>query len=84
MISCAQHDYLELACMYAYHISVRTKNGFAVEGIATDIAYVDGQHCLFLELQMGDVPSRVSVVIAQITTLTALTKNPYFTTIVAD
>lgn len=84
MINCAQHDYLELACMYAYHVAVRTKDGVVVEGIARDIRYDNGQHCLFLELKNSNKDACYGVEIVQIATLTALTKNPYFSTIVAD
>ncbi len=36
MISCNQHDYIEIVCMYRYPIKLTLKSGEMVEGIAVD------------------------------------------------
>jgi transcriptional antiterminator Rof (Rho-off) len=70
--------------MHAYRVAVRTEDGDVVEGVAKDIRYADGKHCLILEQDKRSNRANVSVVIEKIATLTALTKNPYFSSIVAD
>lgn len=84
MLSCAQHDYLELSCMHGYQLTITAVSGELVTGIAKDICYVEGLQCLVLEQKMRDVYVSVSVAIADIAALTALTANPYFSTLIIE
>lgn len=36
MISCNQHDYIEIVCMYRYPIKLTLKSGDVIHGIAVD------------------------------------------------
>lgn len=36
MISCNQHDYIEIVCMYHYPIKLTLKSGDIIQGIARD------------------------------------------------
>lgn len=36
MISCNQHDYIEIICMYHYPIQLTLKSGEVIQGIAVD------------------------------------------------
>lgn len=36
MISCNQHDYIEIVCMYRYPIKLTLKSGDIIQGIAVD------------------------------------------------
>lgn len=36
MISCNQHDYIEIVCMYHYPIKLSLKSGDIIQGIALD------------------------------------------------
>ncbi len=47
MISCKQHDYLEVICLYHYPIQLRLKSGVVVRGIAVDTAQdKDREECI--------------------------------------
>lgn len=36
MISCNQHDYIEIVCMYHYPIKLTLKSGDIIQGVARD------------------------------------------------
>jgi Rho-binding antiterminator len=36
MISCNQHDYIEIVCMYHYPVRLTMKSGAVIKGIAQD------------------------------------------------
>ncbi|MFC0119767.1 Rho-binding antiterminator [Pseudoalteromonas xiamenensis] len=74
MLSCEQHDYLEVACVYHFELEVTTTDGHSYLGLAKDVRYENKTQCLVLE--SGSVQNAVSI--AQITSLVALTDNPYF------
>ena len=39
MISCAQHDYIEIVCMYQYPVLLVLRNGAQLRGTALDTEY---------------------------------------------
>lgn len=45
LISCNQHDYLEIVCMFHYHIEVYLTDGSSVTGVAQDV-YASGDNML--------------------------------------
>jgi len=75
MMTCEQHDYIELACVYLYQVNLTLKNGEQVKGQALDTLYNDEREvCLCLkqdeELQL--------VVLDQIVSMKACQQNPHF------
>ncbi len=36
LITCQQHDYIEIACLYGYTVRLTLKNGQVIEGKAID------------------------------------------------
>lgn len=78
MISCHEYDYLEIACMYHYPIKLSLSNGDIIEGIAWDTGRTeDKQECLILKID-----AKIHKVLLQdVKALTALVKNPHFTTV---
>lgn len=38
MISCNQHDYIEIVCVYHYPIQLTLKSGEVIQGVAIDTA----------------------------------------------
>ena len=59
MISCEQHDYVEIACMYHYLIKLTLNSGSEFEGVAVDVkrndikeecikVRVDSEECLIV------------------------------------
>ncbi len=47
-IACELHDYLEVACVYRYHIRLKLKNSQVIEGQAQDIINDNGHEYLAL------------------------------------
>ncbi|WMN62002.1 Rho-binding antiterminator (plasmid) [Pseudoalteromonas xiamenensis] len=74
MLSCDQHDYLEVACVYRFELEVTTTDGQSYVGLANDVRYENKTQCLVLE----SGSEQHTVAIAQITSLVARTDNPYF------
>lgn len=75
MMTCEQHDYIELACVYLYQVNLTLKSGEQVKGQALDTLYNDEREvCLCLkqneELQL--------VVLDQIASMKACQQNPHF------
>lgn len=81
MISCQLHDYIEIACLYRYRVSLQLKDGSHVEGVAeTTKTSNDKKEYLTLSLN-GE---RVDTDLDSIETLVALTPNPHFTSVDFD
>ncbi len=52
MISCAQYDYIELACLYQISVELQLNDGSAVQGDALDTQYdANRRECLVLEIE---------------------------------
>ena len=49
LISCALHDYIEIACMYGYQIKLLLKNKQTMEGKAIGISTSEQREYLLLE-----------------------------------
>ncbi|WP_339144269.1 Rho-binding antiterminator [Pseudoalteromonas galatheae] len=77
MISCQQYDYIELACLKRLKVTIEMKDGDVVRGRCENTAIVDKQECLVLEQES----QAVTVMLAGITSISADTDNPYFTTL---
>ncbi|MGR7922947.1 Rho-binding antiterminator [Zobellella denitrificans] len=75
MMSCDQHDYLEIACLYRYRIRLTLASGNQLTGIALDTRRDgDRQECLLL----GTGGAEQLVRLAELTRMEALTDNPHF------
>lgn len=75
MISCANHDYVEIACMYRFAIKLVFKNGQIVQGIAFQTTYNENrEECMVLKTEKGSE----EIVLKQIALMEAVTKNPHF------
>jgi Rho-binding antiterminator len=75
LISCANHDYVEIACMYRFAIKLVFKNGQIVQGIAFQTTYNENrEECMVLKTEKGSE----EIVLKQIALMEAVTKNPHF------
>lgn len=75
MISCHLHDYIEIACMYHFPVTLQLDDGREVIGVARDTGIDDDKReCLRLD-NHGDL---ISVVLDQLVSLKANVTNPHF------
>lgn len=75
MISCASHDYVEIACLYRFEVELVFKDGAIVRGKALQTTYnVNKEECILLNTGQGNA----SFVLEDIATMEAITKNPHF------
>ena len=75
MISCANHDFVEIACMYHFEVKLVLKSGKIVRGKAFQTAYNENkEECLVLEPDTDNE----SVVLEQVALMEAVTRNPHF------
>ncbi len=74
MISCNQHDYIEIVCMYRYPVKLTLKSGGIIEGAAVD-AVSDGlrEECIKLATESGET----LVVLNQLKQLEVTVENPH-------
>lgn len=79
MMTCEQHDYIELACIYLYQVNLTLKNGDEIKGQALDTLYNDDREvCLCLKQNNEELQL---VVLDQIQSMSALDQNPHFRSI---
>lgn len=75
MISCEQHYYIEIACLYNYRVRLTLDSGVHLEGIAVDaVRNHHKEECI----KIRDGSSGHLVVLDSITTMEALIENPHF------
>lgn len=75
MISCEQHDYIEIACLYNYRVRLTLDSGVQLEGAAVDtVRNQSKEECM----KIRDGSSEHLVVLDSITTMEALVQNPHF------
>ncbi|AKH19415.1 Rho-binding antiterminator [Sedimenticola thiotaurini] len=78
MISCAQHDYVEIACLYRMGVILTLRSGEVLRGIAVDTARNQaGEECL--KLSTGS--AEALVVLDQVRQMEAAEENPHFATV---
>jgi len=79
MISCHQHDYIEITCMYRFPVRLVLKTGEDLDGIACDTQLNENrEECL--KLKVGDAYHLV--VLDNISRMEAKKANPHFDVIV--
>lgn len=75
MISCEQHDYIEIACLYNYRVRLTLDSGDRLEGVAVDtVRNHDQEECI----KIRDGSSEHLVVLDSVTTMEALIENSHF------
>lgn len=78
MISCDQHDYIEIVCTFQYPIKLTMKTGIVIECVALDTALNENrEECIKVNLS-GD---QLLVVLENILKLEVCVENPHFKTI---
>ena len=74
MISCNQHDYIEIVCMYRYPIKLTLKSGDIIQGIAQDTERNDRRdECIKIDIKGIE---RL-VILDEIKTLEVTVDNPH-------
>ncbi len=74
MISCNQHDYIEIVCMYHYPIKLTLKSGDIIQGIAQDTQRNDQRdECIKIDMNGAE---RL-VILEEIKTLEVTVDNPH-------
>lgn len=74
MISCNQHDYIEIVCMYHYPIKLTLKSGDIIEGVALDTHRNDQRdECIKIDIEGVEK----LVVLEEIKMLEVMVENPH-------
>jgi len=81
MISCAQYDYIEIACTYKYDIKLVFNSGSIIIGKALDTQYNDNREECIKLLVEGD---EIIVALESVIKMKAIEQNPYFVTVDFD
>lgn len=78
MISCDQHDYIEIVCTFRYPVKLIMKSGVVLEGIALDTQFNNNkEECVLVEI---DGHPQL-IVLDDLSQLDVLVDNPHFQTI---
>ena len=81
MITCNQHDYIEIACTYRFLVRITMKSGDNIEGIALDTGFNEKrEESIKLEVD----GKGTWVVLEQASRLDVLVENPHFKTVSFD
>ena len=78
MVTCDQHDYVEIACTYRFPIKLTLTSGETVKGNAHDTA-VNEQREECIKIQTRE--QEKLIVLAQVARLEVLVDNPHFSSI---
>lgn len=78
MISCDQHDYVEIVCLYHYPVKLTLESGDEIEGIGLDVL-VNKSREECIKLREGGTDTLV--VLDLVTTMEVLVENPHFKTV---
>jgi Rho-binding antiterminator len=78
VVSCEQHDYLEIVCLYHYPVRLTLDSGVNIEGVASDIVYQQqvekSTQCLELKQSEG----RLLIELDKLVKMEVLVDNPHF------
>ncbi len=79
MISCNQHDYIEIACMYRLPLVLTLMDGSIIACEAKDtLRNAQKQECLLVTQEGGDV----LVILDELKSMRATIENPHFDLVV--
>ncbi len=74
MISCHQHDYIEIVCMYRYPVKLTLKSGAVIEGVAADTLRNSArEECIKVNAGTGET----LVVLSELKQLEVTKENPH-------
>lgn len=75
MITCNQHDYIEIACTFHMSLMLTFKNGEKILGIAKDTNYnKEREECMIISTQSGDT----SIILQELASIKATKQNSHF------
>jgi|TARA_B110001469_G_scaffold126930_1_gene145973 Rho-binding antiterminator len=78
MITCDQHDYIEIVCTFGYPIKITMTSGAVIEGVGLDTEFDENRE----ECIKVDAKGVVSLVILDnISALEVCVDNPHFKTL---
>ncbi|WP_428774672.1 Rho-binding antiterminator [Vibrio sp.] len=78
MISCQQHDYLEIACLYQIAVKLTLADGTVVTGTALDTRYDDHKReCILIATELG----QQLISTESLNSMQAMKPNPHFDTV---
>ena len=78
MISCEQHDYIEIACLYNYRVRLILDSGAELEGTSVDTGRnQSNEECI--KIRIGNADNLV--VLDSIKTMEVLVENPHFNSV---
>ncbi|MFD2097606.1 Rho-binding antiterminator [Corallincola platygyrae] len=81
MITCAQYDYIEIACMYRYPVELTLKSGEVLSGVAIDTQRNSAkQECILVEQKQG----KHLVVLDELVAMEVTVENPHFKRVIFD
>lgn len=74
MISCDQHDYIEIVCMYRYPLKLTMRSGTIIEGTALDTQRNDNKdECIKIEYHGNEQ----LIILSEIKKLEVTEDNPH-------
>lgn len=74
MISCNQHDYIEIVCMYHYPIKLTLRSGDIIQGVALDTQRNNQRdECIKIDIEGVEQ----LVVLEEIQILEVMVENPH-------
>jgi Rho-binding antiterminator len=77
MITCEQHDYIEIVCTFHYPLKLLLQSGDEIECVALDTASdINKNECVKVKYQ----DKEMLVILDDIVKLEVLVKNPHFQT----
>ena len=77
ILSCDLYDYLEIACMYAYHVELELKGGQKYTGKPQTVTILN--HLEYLIFQPDTEPKKeIKLSVIEIKSMRVLTKNARF------
>ena len=75
MISCDQHDYIEIACTFRYPLKLTLRSGAVIECVALDTELDDNRNeCIKVDVK----GAQSLIVLEDISVLEACVDNPHF------
>ncbi len=81
MMSCDQHDTVEIACMYNYPVKLICKSGSELQGVARDTGLDKfRQECIKIMVENREC----LVVLNTVAKMEVLVKNPHFNVVDFD
>jgi Rho-binding antiterminator len=80
MMSCAQHDYIEIACLYLLKVELTLEGGLVLRGRAQDTLFDSNKvECMKILLDDNEC---ATVVLSELVSMRALVLNPHFDVVI--